>query len=386
MQRITEEQLNALIEENLNTRKNDWTQIPNVSIREGIEKLLLEGIIWQISWANKSGYAFKFNHKNLMRIVTFCEHQCVPAIPKDEKRSEKTGRIVYTGVFDSFTIRFVSSGGTGNGNKGKKFEEEVCSSINKCINMNLDAVTDKLVKGIMICGNIGRFVEPARLIGDENKRRYLRLDGEAVFDGSFDVPEKDIISKGVDLDSGNPIDIHIDVKFGKTVSFCSRGLKDYITKEDFENSQISSQAGQKLLTILGLYDNSNLMKHFFGVFNSYKELKETQAEKQSYVFSLNFDKERIANIVGECLDEGYIVVHKIDKNLTDIYGMWGDTLKNYMNVQSALVKFTYGNKRVEILLNCANNKKLRMTFRNKDYNGVYPTFFLLDWVPDDYTF
>lgn len=361
----------------LKSIKRDLELIYCDEFKKDLRELLNDNTIWQEGWYKENGYAFKFNEKNLKRIEDFCDKW---DIAKNDKFKD---RDVFQSFVSNCEVRFKSSKGYGKLNRGSVFVDEIVARVNQCLGLTFPQVKDWLVKDIMNAANFYQLTIPAQVKGFENLRRVdVALNGK---NKEHDVGAvvKDLVVFGLDKD-GNPKECYISAKFGNEVSFINKGLGTYITRKDFKNDQVAFETGEKLLEILGITQEPEIYQHFFDVFNRYNEFKEKE-RKKTYIIKLkNANKRKLGNIVRECIGKGYLLVHKLGEQIKVENA--ADSLPDYSKVNRADVKFTYGNKRVDILLHCENDKRLRMTFRNKSANKVYPTHFLLDWRRDGYEF
>lgn len=342
-----------------------------LSVLQNLEK---DKIIWELKGKSLSSIGFKFNTANYDKVQDALEEF------DPEESTSSDGRKVLTIATKNLKITLKSSAGKGNtaqNNKGLQLENELAQALQSFIGVKKGEISDPVCREIMEVAKL-EIIKEVKMRGAENsKRNIIIFKKPEVLDIGDTVSDIDLI--GYDK-SGKVQTKHLSLKYGTMITYLGRGVKgDYIKDSDYTTKKLSLPNGKKLFEILGIPEDI-----YFDVFNRYTDFKAKGEKKTNIIQLENYDTQGIYNIVCNALGCGYIMVHKIGSNY-EIEEITPEYLKSYKNVTGIDFKYTYGAKRVDLLLKFAGNKRMKIAIRNKQ-GGLYATHINVDYAKDGFKF
>ena len=203
-------------------------------------------------------------------------------------------------------------------------------------------------------------------VGSLNSKREVNITDNGI-----------VIGNGKNLDIGSIVtdvtltvdntEYYISLKLGNTVQFSNTGLVGLFPKEDVLDGTIQSEAGKKLLDMLGIDD-----KIFCDVYNSYGKKKF----KAQHELEKSIDSKALEAFVQSSMGHGYYMLHLSDNQKTyQFEQITLEYMKRACQIKSKIGILyggvTGGAKNVLAEFR-TNDFKFEIDFRNRS-GGIEPT-------------
>lgn len=341
-----------------------------LSVLQNLEK---DKIIWELKGKSLSSIGFKFNTANYDKVFDTLEEF------DPEESTSTDGRKVLTIATKNLKITLKSSAGkvnTAQNNKGLEFEEDLAKALGNFIGIPKDEISDPMCREIMEVANLKIIKEVKKRGKENNKRDFIMWSKQDLAKIGTSISDIDLI--GYD-NSGKVQTKHLSLKEGTTVAYANFGIqRNYIPQNDYKTKSLSKEAGKELFKIFGIPEDI-----YFNVFDKYLKFKDIKDKKTNIIPIQKFNSPAIYTIVCNSFGTNNILVHKF-RNHYVIEEITPAFLKQYKKANDIDFKYTYGSKRVDLLLKFGN-KRLKVSIRPKD-GGLYATHLNVEYARDNFEF
>ena len=201
--------------------------------------------------------------------------------------------------------------------------------------------------------------------GHRNQKREVNITDTGIIIGSGDLNIGSTVSD-ITLQVGKNL-YYISLKLGNTVQFSNTGLVGLFPKDDILDGTVQSEAGKKLLDMLGIDD-----KIFCDVYNSYGKKKF----KAQHELEKSIDSKALEAFVQSSMGHGYYMLHLSDNQKTyQFEEITPEYMKKACQIKSKIGILyggvTGGAKNVLAEFR-TNDFKFEIDFRNRS-GGIEPT-------------
>lgn len=347
--------------------------LDNPQLLSVLQNLEADKIIWELKGKSLSSIGFKFNTANYDKVFDALEEF------DPEESTSSDGRKVLTIATKNLKIALKSSAGKGNtvkGNKGIKFEKDLAKALQSFIGVDKSEISDPMCRDIMEVANLEVITEVKERGKENNKRDYIMWEKQDLAKIGTSISDIDLI--GCDK-SGKVQTKHLSLKEGTTVAYANFGIqRKYIPKEDYKTKSLSKKEGQELFKIFGIPEDI-----YFDVFEKYSKFKDIKGKKTNIIPIKEYKTSKIYTIICNSFGINNILVHKF-RNHYVIEEVTPAFLKQYKTVSEVDFKYTYGAKRVDLLLKFGK-KCLKISIRPKD-GELYATHLNVEYARDNFEF